>query len=289
VGQILVILMLGSLVFALIESTRLGWTSPVILGLLCVSVLGALGLVGYEPRRADPLLELRFFRSVPFSGAIVSALSSLCAFGAFLFLTTLYLQDVRAMSPLVAGLSLLPVAVPVMLLGPLSGRVVGARGPRLPLAVSGAAMAAGGLASMWLTPATPLVGVLAVYSLFGIALGTVNPPITNSAISGMPASMAGVAGSVASTSRQAGTTLGVAISGTVVGTALSRGGTAFTSAAHGVWWTVAGLGLVVLILGLLTTGPWARRTATRVAALFDDVDTGVASRPPGTAQARRKR
>ncbi|HEY1322053.1 MAG TPA: MFS transporter, partial [Streptosporangiaceae bacterium] len=62
VGQTLVVLLLGSVVFAIIESSRLGWTSPVILGLLAVAVLSALGILSYEPRRADPLLELRLFR-----------------------------------------------------------------------------------------------------------------------------------------------------------------------------------------------------------------------------------
>jgi MFS family permease len=116
--------------------------------------------------------------------------------------------------------------------------------------------------------------VLAVYLLFGIALGTVNPPITNSAVSGMPASMAGVAASLASTGRQAGTTLGVAISGTIVGPALGHGGTAFTSAARGVWWLVLGLGIGILVLGLLSTGRWALDTAGRAAALFEQVDRG---------------
>src|SRR5215468_1654998 len=106
VGQTLVMLVLGSVVYAIIESGRLGWTSPVILGLLAAAVLGVLGILGYEPRRGDPLLELRLFRSVPFSAAIVMALCGLCAFGALLFVTTLYLQDVRGMPALTAGLCL---------------------------------------------------------------------------------------------------------------------------------------------------------------------------------------
>ena len=61
------------------------------------------------PRRADPLLELRLFRSVPFSAAIVMALQALCGFSAFLFVTTQYLQDVRGRSALATGLCLLPV------------------------------------------------------------------------------------------------------------------------------------------------------------------------------------
>ncbi len=287
VGQALVILVLGSIVYAIIESSRLGWTSPVILGLLAVAVLGVLGILAYEPHRIDPLLELRLFRSVPFSAAIGMALFGLCAFGAFLFVTTLYLQDVRGLPALTAGLCLLPVGVMIVVLSPLTGRLVGRRGPRLPLVVSGAALALGGGASIWLGPATPLPAVLAVYLLFGIALGTINPPITNSAISGMPTSMAGVAASLASVGRQTGTTLGVAISGTIVGPVLARGGMAFTGAAHGVWWMVLGLGLGILVLGLVSTGRRARGTAARAAALFEEVDRGADRRTTHYAVAGR--
>jgi EmrB/QacA subfamily drug resistance transporter len=275
VGQTLVILMLGSVVYAIIESNRLGWTSPVILTLLAVAVLSALGILAYEPRRADPLLELRLFRSVPFSGAILIALFALCAFGAFLFVTTQYLQNVRGMSALTAGLSLLPVGVLTVVLSPLTGRLVGRRGPRMPLVVAGVALALGGGASLWLRPSTPLPAVLGIYLLFGIFLGTINPPITNTAVPGMPRSMAGVAASLASAGRQTGTTLGVAISGTIVGSALARGGTAFTSAEDGVWWLVLGLGVGIVVLGLLSTGRWASHTARRAAALFDEVDRGA--------------
>jgi EmrB/QacA subfamily drug resistance transporter len=275
VGQALMILVLGSVVYAIIESARLGWTSPVILSLLAAAVLATLGILGYEPRRADPLLELRLFRSVPFSAAILMALWALCAFGAFLFVTTQYLQDVRGLSALAAGLSLIPVGVLVLVLSPGTGRTVGARGPRRPLVIAGAALVLGGGVSLSLGPATPWPAVLAIYLLFGVFLGTVNPPITNTAVSGMPRSMAGVATSLASAGRQTGTTLGVAIAGTIVGSALARGGTAFASAAHAVWWMVAGLGAGILVLGLVSTGRWALGTAGRAAALFERVDRGA--------------
>jgi EmrB/QacA subfamily drug resistance transporter len=291
VGQFLMILVLGSVVYAIIESASLGWTSPVILGLLAAAALGAGGILGYEPRRPDPLLELRMFRSVPFSSAILIALWALCGFGAFLFLTTQYLQDVRGMPALAAGLCLLPVGLLVLLLSPVTGRLVGGRGPRLPLVVAGAALALGGGASLWLAPATPLPAVIAVYLLFGVFLGTVNPPITNTAVSGMPRSMAGVAASLSSAGRQTGTTLGVAISGTIVGAALARGGTAFTGAAHGAWWMVLGLGLGIVALGLLGTGRWALGTAGRAAALFEGMERGTDPRAapapaPGSSLAR---
>jgi predicted MFS family arabinose efflux permease len=283
VGQLLVIVMLGSVVYAIIESTSLGWTSPVIVGLLAVAVLAGLAIVGYEPRRADRLLELRLFRSVSFSSAILMAVCALCAFGAFLFVTTQYLQDVRGLSALTAGLCLLPVGALIVVLSPVTGRLVGARGPRVPLVVAGAALALGGAASFWLGPDTPLLGVLAIYLLFGIFLAAVNPPITNTAVSGMPASMVGVAASLASTGRQTGTTLGVAVSGTIVGSSLARGGTAFTRAEHGVWWLVLALGVSIVVLALLSTGQWAASTAARAAALFDGVDRAL----PGSVTRRR--
>ncbi|GES28290.1 MFS transporter [Streptomyces angustmyceticus] len=285
VGQTLMVLVLGGVVFAIIESGPWGWTSPVILGLLAVAVLGVLGIVLYEPRRVDPLLELRLFRSVPFSSALVMAVFALCGFGAFLFVTTQYLQDVRGMSAFTAGLCLLPVGALVIVLSPFTGRLLGARGPRLPLVVAGSALALGGGASLWLGPATPLPAVLAVYLLFGVFMGTVNPPITNTAVSGMPRSMAGVATSLASAGRQTGTTLGVAVAGTMVGSAAHHSATAFTGAEHGVWWMVLGFGLGIVVLGLVSTGRRASDTAARAAESFEDVSRGV--RRPAAPTVRR--
>jgi hypothetical protein len=131
--------------------------------------------------------------------------------------------------------------------------------------------------------------VLAVYLLFGIFQGTINPPITNTAVSGMPASMAGVATSLASAGRHTGTTLGVAISGTMVGLALDSGGTAFSGAAQGVWWLVLGLAVGILVLGLLSTGRWALDTARRAAALFEEVDRGADLPGPPSSVARQPR
>ncbi|EOD66498.1 major facilitator superfamily transporter, partial [Amycolatopsis vancoresmycina DSM 44592] len=93
------------------------------------------------------------------------------------------------------------------------------------------------------------------FLLFGVFLGTVNPPITNTAVSGMPGSMAGVAASLASSGRQTGTTLGVALAGS----------------AHGVWWLVAALGAGLLALALLGTGRRAAATARHAAGLFDEL------------------
>jgi len=265
VGQLLVVVALAGVVYAIIESHAMGWTSPVVLGAFAVAVLAALGILAYEPRRADPLLDLRLFRSAPFSGAILVALLALCGFGAFLFVTPQYLQDVRGMSALAAGMALLPVGLLIIAVSPLTGWLVGSRGPRLPLIVAGSALALGGAASTWIGSATPLPGVFASYLLVGLFLATVNPPITNTAVSGMPRSMAGVAAATASVGRQTGTTLGVAVAGTIMGSSAAGA----SSAVTGVGWLLLALGVVIVVLAVVSTGPRALAGARRAAALFE--------------------
>src|SRR4051794_12817982 len=94
VGQVLVIVMLASLTSAIIEGPGVGWTSPVIVALACTAAASVALFVRYELRRVDPLIELRFFASRPFSSATVIAVAAFTAFGGFLFLNTLYLQEV---------------------------------------------------------------------------------------------------------------------------------------------------------------------------------------------------
>lgn len=271
VGQLLVIVALASLTYAVIEAPQTGWTSASTLGLV-VLALGAIGgLVAYEPRRFDPLLDLRFFRSAPFSGATAIAISAFGAFSGFLFLNTLYLQDVRGLSALQAGFCTLPLAVMTMVFAPLSGRLVGSGGPRVPLLVAGTAMCAGGLMLVGLDADTSLVWVLASYVVFGLGFGLVNAPITNTAVSGMPRSQAGVAAAVASTSRQVGAALGVAVVGSVLSSGLAGPlKTGFAAASQPAWWIVTGGGAAVLVIGAMTSGRWAVDTAARIAHLFED-------------------
>jgi len=266
VGQLLIIVMLASLTYAIIEGPRRGWTSGLILGLFAVAALAAAGLAFYEPRRAEPLLDLRFFRSAPFTGAVLIAVSAFSALAGFLFLNTLYLQDARHLSALHAGLYTLPMAAMTVLLAPLSGRITGKRGPRLPLLVAGVMTTAAALLMSGVTAATPVAWLMLAYLAFGIGNGMVNPPISNTALSGMPRAQAGVAAAVASTSRQVGGSLGVALTGSAVASGLHGSlGTGFAAASHAGWLIVAGCGLLVLVAGLATTGRWARATAARTA------------------------
>jgi EmrB/QacA subfamily drug resistance transporter len=264
-GQLLVIVLFGSLTYAIIEAPNAGLTAVLPYAALALAALA--GLLVHEPRRAEPLIDLRFFRSAPFSGATVIAVSAFAALGGFLFLSTLYLQNVRGLSALHAGLWMLPMAVPTFLCAPLAGRLVGSRGPRLPLLIAGGALTVSGVLFAAFEAETSDVTRFLGYVLFGIGFGFVNAPITNTAVSGMPRAQAGVAAAVASTSRQLGQTLGVAVVGAVLaaGVGASSYRDTFVSAARPGWWILTACGLAVLLLGTLTTGHWAHRTAERTA------------------------
>jgi EmrB/QacA subfamily drug resistance transporter len=265
-GQLLVIVLLASLVYALIEGPGSGWTSVKIVGCFALSAVALLALIRYESRREEPLIDVRFFRSAPFSGAVAIAIAAFATLGGFLLVNTLYLQDARGYSPLRAGVYTLPMAVMTVICSPLSGRLVGSRGTRPSLIVAGLGITAAGLILTHLETSTASIVLLASYVLFGIGFGMVNAPITNSTVSGMPREQAGVAAGVASTSRQIGASLGVAVIGSAAVSALHgpfRQG--FASASHVGWWIMTGCGLAVLGLGLLVSGPWARETAQRTA------------------------
>jgi EmrB/QacA subfamily drug resistance transporter len=269
VGQLLVILALAGLIYGIIEGPGSGWTSPKIVACFCVSAAALAGLIFYERRRPEPLIDVRFFRSAPFSGATVVAVCAFAALGGFLLLNTLYLQNVRGYSALEAGLYTVPMAAMTIVCSPLSARIVGTRGPRLPLILSAVAITASGIMLTRLAVGTSLAWLFTAYVLFGIGFGLVNAPITNTAVSGMPRAQAGVAAAVASTSRQVGQSVGVAVIGSVAVSALVGSfRTGFPAASHVGWWIVAASGVAVGVVGLVSSGRWARGTAQRTADLL---------------------
>jgi MFS family permease len=88
--------------------------------------------------------------------------------------------------------------------------------------------------------------------------------ITNAAVSGLPRAQAGVAAAIATTSRQVGQTLGVAVVGAIVASQAADADLA--AASHAGWWTLTGCGFVVLLLGLVATTSRAGESARRTAA-----------------------
>lgn len=274
VGQTLVFLALAALTYAVIEGPHIGWHTLTITGLFALAVLAVVALLVYEPRRREPLIDLRFFRSIPFSSATLIAICSFSAFSGFLFLNAIYLQEVRGYSAFQTGLCTLPMALATILCSPFSGRLLGTHGTRPSLLISGTATTISALMLTQLTATTPLGLLVAGYVIFGIGFGMVNAPITHTAVSGMPKAQAGLAAAVASTSRQVGASLGVAIAGTIAGTrGVLRN---FPQATHPFWWLVVAGGAAVVFLGWLSSTSWAHDSRRHAAHLLEEAPSGAA-------------
>ncbi|MBM9506239.1 MFS transporter [Streptomyces sp. KK5PA1] len=261
-GQALVVTFLGPVTAAVIEGPRHGWGSPLIVVMFVVAGASVAGLVLLEPRRSEPLVDLRFFRSPAFSGATLIALVALMTLGGFLFLNTLYLQDVRGFSPLHAGVLTIPMAAALAVCSTVSGRVVAARGPRPALVLAGLLLAAGTGLLTGAGRGTSAGYLVLAYVLFGAGCGLVGTPVTNTALSGLPRDQAGVAGAIASTCRQTGAAIGVAVCGSIV----AGGSAGFVASSRAAWALLAGCGGATVLFGLISTGRWATAHAERTRA-----------------------
>ncbi len=274
IGQVLVFVLLLSLTYGIIEGPGSGWSSPKILAVFAVSIACLVSLILFESRQFEPLIDLRYFTSAPFAGATIMAAGAFASLGGFLFINTLYLQEDRGLSALHAGLDTLPMALMTVICAPLAGWIVGNFGtPRYPLVIGGVALA---VASLWLhqlSVTTSFFHLFVGYSIFGVGFGLVNAPITNTAVSGMPRAQAGVAGGIAATSRQVGQSLGVAVVGALLSSALVVGHqTHIGQASHSSWWILFGFGVVIFALGFASTSSWAKQTTNRTVALLEAPD-----------------
>jgi len=247
-GQVLLTLLVGGSVALLIEAPRIGWSSRgAIVGAAGV-VAVAVGFVVTEARRREPLIDPRLFRRPPFAAAVLGAVVVFVALSATLLLNTLCLQRGRGMSALATGAVTLPMALAAASCAPLSGVLVGRVGPRLPLLLAGAFLALGG-ACLVLAGHADLRLVMLAHLPVGIGFGFANAPITNTAVSGLPADRAGVAGGITSTARQFGAALGIAIAGSIVAGAPDA---MLAAAARPGWIVVAGCGVVVLAVAAVS-------------------------------------
>ena len=217
-GQSLAILFLASLTYALIEAPNHGWGSPRSLVTFALAAAAFAAFLVSQARVPEPLLDLRFFRNPSFSGAAAIAVMAFVVLTGFIFLNTLYLQEVRGDSPLQAGLYTLPATAFIFIIAPISGQLTGRIGPRLPLALSGVFFLASMILLLYVAPFTGFAYLFVGYACLGVASGLVNAPITNAAVSGMPPERAGAAAAVASTARNVGSVLGVALLGSITTT-----------------------------------------------------------------------
>ena len=267
VGQLLAVTTLFGLIFVLIEGPAVGWSDRRIAAVAIVAALSFAGFLRYESQRKDPFVDLRFFRSIPFASATVIAISAFAAWGAFLFMMSLYLQGQRGYSAAHTGLIYLPIAIGALVFSPLSGRMVGRFGSRPSLLISGLLITGASVLLTGLTGGTPIWALMVIFAVFGIGFAMVNAPVTNAAVSGMPQDRAGAASAVTSTSRQVGVSIGVALCGSIAGNALGSS-SGFAAQARPLWFVSVGLGLVITVLAFTSTSARSRRSAERIAPLI---------------------
>jgi len=215
-GAGLSIVALASLLYAIIEAPTHGWTGGPTLAAAGVGVVVALLFAAWELRAPHPMLDLRFFRNPRFSSAAAAIMLVFFAlFGTF-FLLTQYLQLVRGYSALQAGVRSLPAPLAIMLVAPLSSKLVDRFGTRAVVATGLTIVATGlGLASIMGTE-TPylLLAVSLVILASGMALTMA--PATTAIMTSLPLGKAGVGSAVNDTTRELGGALGVAVLGSLV-------------------------------------------------------------------------
>jgi EmrB/QacA subfamily drug resistance transporter len=219
-GAGLSVLALGALVYGLIESSALGWGSPLIIGALAVAVAAAAGFVASQGRAAgrgrQPLMPLELWRSGRFIAANLSALGYFVLLYGILYFYSIDLQQYHRYSTLGAGLAFLPMTVLMAVLGPVAGRL-SARFSTAPVMVAGLLAAAAGALCLALDPAGGSALDLGWrFALIGLGAGLMNSPMSNTAVSSADARHSGAASATHNTFRQIGGTLGVAALGTIV-------------------------------------------------------------------------
>jgi len=206
----------GALVLGLMQSQQWGWGSPAIIGLLATAAVLLPAFVWWELRAREPLVQLRLFRSGNFTAdSIVIAAMQFGLMGVSVF-GAIWVQDVLGFGPISAGLSLLPLTIPLLLLSVPSGRLYDRIGPRLPVAAGALLL---GLSLIWaavVLDQRDYAWLVPGYVLMGVGLALMITPTTTDALNAADPALRGQASGVVQTMRQVGGTIGIAILGTIV-------------------------------------------------------------------------
>ena len=218
-GAALAAVGLGGLSFALVQGPALGWADATVVLASATGVVAVAGFFLQERRAASPMLPLRLFRSRNFTAANGTTLALYAIFNGNFFILTIYLQTALGYSPLAAGLATLPVTLLMIALASRLGRFAVRTGPRLPMS-AGILLTGVGLGLLtFLQPGDSYpLHVLPGVIVFGLGLALTVPPLTNTAVSAVPESQAGVASGVNDEAARVAALLGVAVCGLVFAT-----------------------------------------------------------------------
>ncbi|WP_242901268.1 MFS transporter [Actinomadura terrae] len=209
---------LFGLVWGLIKAGEHGFGDTVPLVSFAAAVVLFAAFVWNELRVEKPLLPLGLFKSVSLSAA--TGLIILGFFGMFgtIFFITLYLQQVHGMSPVDAGVRMLPMTGIFIVASPVAGVLTNRFGPRLPLALGMAFTAAAMFGLSRIGVDAPYIQLWPWFVLVGLAFGMVIVAGTEAIVGNAPAHLAGVAGGLQQTASQVGGVLGTSVLGVLMST-----------------------------------------------------------------------
>jgi EmrB/QacA subfamily drug resistance transporter len=206
-----------ALVYALIEGPKFGWISPQTIGLLLTSALIFVIFVWWERRVPDPMVKLELFGIRNFW--VANVIGTAVPFGLFgiFFPMTIFLQGALGMTPLEAGLTMMPMSLMLMVVAPVSGRLSDRIGARWILTVGLSLVTLGvALIASQLSPTTSWRGLLPALLVTGTGMGMTFAPMTAAAMSQVPPRISGSASGILNTSRNIGQLLGIAVLGSVL-------------------------------------------------------------------------
>ncbi len=204
------------LVWALIKAPEWGWGDGYTWAFVFASIAGFGAFAVWEKKVGEPLIPLALFRSVPLSAGVVLMVLMAIAFMGGLFFVTFYLQNVHGLSPVDAGLHLLPLTGMMIVASPLAGAMITKVGPRVPLA-GGMAFTALAMYGMSTLDKETGSGAMSLwFALLGLGLAPVMVGATEVIVGNAPLELSGVAGGLQQSAMQVGGSLGTAVLGAVM-------------------------------------------------------------------------
>jgi EmrB/QacA subfamily drug resistance transporter len=207
---------LFALIWGLIKGPDYGWGSARTLAFLGAAALLGLLFILRERRACQPLLPLKLFRSASLSAGVVLVILLMFALFGAMFFMTFYLENVHGLSPVAAGVHLLPMTAMLIVGSPIAGTLISRTGPRIPI-VAGMTMAAVAMFGLSHLAATASPNDTIIwFVLLGLGLAPVMVGATNVIVGNAPAELAGVAGGLQSTAMQLGGTFGIAVLGAIM-------------------------------------------------------------------------
>jgi EmrB/QacA subfamily drug resistance transporter len=207
---------LFALTYGLIEANTYGWTSPRILALFAVAIIGFAVFVVLELRQRAPMLDLKLFKNGTFAGAnSVMLLVGLAMFGVF-FYNSLFIQNIIGYSAVQTGASFLPMTILIILVAPVAGKYSDRVGSRWLMGGGMVLLSISLLIFSRLDASSNFWDILPGLLVGGFGMAIVMTPTTAAAMGSVPVDKAGVGSAVLNSMRQVGGALGIAVMGAIV-------------------------------------------------------------------------